>query len=110
MQTDAVQPDPEAAIAAEATASLFRERSLNRYRTWVDTQHSYPDAWRRAAEEAGLLFWLTPEELEKLTAEVLRLLERHLDDRLTDPAQRPPGALPVELLLMAFPVRPPRED
>jgi DNA-binding transcriptional ArsR family regulator len=108
MRADAVQADPEVAIAADAVTRLARDRQLTRYQTWIDTQPSYPDAWREAAAETDLIFWLTSEELRELTLELHQVLERHLDGRLTDPTQRPPGALPVELLLFSFPVRPPR--
>ena len=108
VRADKVQADPEVAIAAEAASRLLRSRELARYQLWVDTQHSYPGAWREAAGETDLLFWLTPDELRELTADVHRVLERRLDARLTDPSQRPPEALPVEVLLLSYPVRPPR--
>jgi hypothetical protein len=95
-------------IAADAVARLARDRALARYRTWLETQHSYPENWRRAADEAEAIFWLTPEELRELNIELQRLLERRIDDRLTDPTKRPPEALPVELLLVSYPIRPPR--
>jgi hypothetical protein len=108
MRVDTVQADPEVAIAADAVARLARDRAFARYRTWLETQHSYPEDWRRAADEAEAIFWLTPDELGELNADLQRLLERHLTDRLTDPTKRPAGALPVELLLVTYPIRPPR--
>lgn len=110
MRTDATHPDPEVAIATDAMQRVVRDRALARYRTWLETQHSYPEGWRRAAEESQLLLWLTADELEQLSDRLLELIEPVLDERLTDPSRRPAGALPVEMLLLAYPVRPPSED
>ncbi|MGH7910259.1 MAG: winged helix-turn-helix domain-containing protein, partial [Candidatus Dormibacteraceae bacterium] len=107
MHMNPVQTDPEVAVAADAVTRLVRDRQLARYAAWLDTQHGYPTAWREAGDSTELLFWLTPEELKDLIGEVHQVLERRLDERLTDPSQRPPGALPVELLLFAYPMRPP---
>src|ERR1700735_3161206 len=34
--------DPESEIAANALAQLFRDRYLQRYRTWLETKGNYP--------------------------------------------------------------------
>ena len=98
--------DPAAEIAAGALFRLVRERWLDRYRTWVETKGSYPKAWRDAADETEYLFYVTPGELKALNQELLDLLLPRFRDRLTDPAKRPPGALPVEMLMFSFPVEP----
>ncbi len=44
-----------------------------------------------------------------MTQDVADLLLARVGDRLTDPSKRPPGALPVELLLFSYPIAGPPE-
>jgi DNA-binding transcriptional ArsR family regulator len=99
--------DPETEIAAGALSRLVRERQFERYRTWLETRTSYPRPWREAAQDSEWLFYLTADELEQLGSEVVEMLVSRFPERLTDPSQRPPGALPVEMLVFSFPVAPP---
>jgi DNA-binding transcriptional ArsR family regulator len=96
--------DPAAEVAAGALSRLVRERWLDRYRAWVETKASYSKAWRDAADESEYVFYVTPGELKALNQELLDLLLPKFRDRLTDPAKRPAGALPVEMLMFSFPV------
>jgi DNA-binding transcriptional ArsR family regulator len=107
MQSANVHDDPETEIAATAFAGLMRDRQLERYRTWLDTRASYPREWREAANSGDYLFWLTPEELTELNRELAEILIPRARERLTDPEARPAGAVPVELLLLTYPVAPP---
>jgi predicted transcriptional regulator len=99
--------DPAAGIAASALLGLIRTRQIERYETWRRTRGGYPSEWRTAAIDSEFGFWLTAEELQalgdRMTAELMELVR----DRLGEHATRPPGALPVEMLLLAFPVAPP---
>lgn len=106
MRFSGVSDDPETEVAASALHRLFRERMLERYRTWLDTRASYPRAWREAAGDSEYVFWMTPEELEALNQELSDLLLPRLRGRLTDPSARPTGALPVEVLVLGYPMRP----
>lgn len=107
MTFSGVHEDPEAEVAASALSRLIRERQLDRYDTWLRTRASYPREWREAAADSEHLFWMTPAELaelsHRLTAELLPLYR----ERLTDPSQRPDGALAVELLVLGYPIAPP---
>ena len=98
--------DQEAEIASEATMRLFRERQLARYETWRATRGSYPAEWRDAATDSQYVFYLTPDELQRMKAEVHEVLTRwfRLDGRVEDPARRPPGSAPVETLLFSHPI------
>jgi DNA-binding transcriptional ArsR family regulator len=107
MQSANVHDDPETEIAAAAFAGLMRDRQLERYRTWLDTRASYPREWREAANSGDYLFWLTPEELTELNRELAEILIPRARERLTEPEARPAGAVPVELLLLTYPVAPP---
>jgi DNA-binding transcriptional ArsR family regulator len=101
--------DREAEIAAGAALRLFRERDLARYQRWLETKASYPLEWRKAAVDSQFLFYLTLEELERLNGELGDLLMRWFrhEGRLEDPAKRPPGSVPVEMLLFSWPLEPP---
>ena len=96
--------DPEAQLASGVLLRLIRERQLVRYQTWLDTKSSYPRQWQEAAGNSQHLFYLTAEELQQLNKELLALLLPRFRERLTDPAQRPPGAVPVEMLVVSYPV------
>ncbi|HTS99448.1 MAG TPA: helix-turn-helix domain-containing protein [Streptosporangiaceae bacterium] len=96
--------DPETEVAAGALARLVRERQLARYRTWQETSTSYPRRWREAATDSEYVFYLTAEELEQLTEDIRALLGSRFADRLTDPSRRPPEAVPIEMLFLAYPV------
>ncbi len=50
------------------------------------------------------MLYLTVEELEQLGEEVRTLLGSRFAGRLTDPSRRPPGAVPVEMLFLTYPV------
>jgi DNA-binding transcriptional ArsR family regulator len=102
--------DPETAIAASTLVRLIRERQLDRYRAWRETQSTYPREWRDAASDSEFVFYLTAQELDDLNQELLALLRPRVLDRLTDPSQRPPGSVPVEMLIFSYPMElPPAE-
>ena len=109
MSIGADADDPEGEIAAGALARLFRERLFRRYQTWQDTKSAYPREWRDAADDSSYLLYLTVDELAELTAEMSDLLMRRFRDRISDPARRPEGAVPVELLVISYPVEPPEQ-
>lgn len=101
--------DPETQIAGDAVLRLSRERAFARYQRWQETKVGYPREWHEAADDSDYLTYVTPEELEQLNQELHAVLERFWD-RLADPAKRPPGALPVETLLLSYPIEPPPGD
>ena len=110
MQVANTHDDPETEIAANTLFRLVRERQLDRYRTWLETKATYPREWRDAAEDSELVFYLAAGELEQLNADLLALLRARFPERLTDPSQRPPGSVPVEMLVFSYPLRLPPAD
>jgi DNA-binding transcriptional ArsR family regulator len=104
--------DPEAQLASGLLSRLIRERALGRYQTWLETRSGSPRQWREAAGESQHLFHLTADELKQLNQELSALLMSRFHERLTDPSQRPPGAVPVEMLVVSYPVHlpPPETD
>jgi predicted ArsR family transcriptional regulator len=107
--------DPEYEIAVTALTSMFRERQLDRFRRWQETMRSYPRRWQEASDSSEYVFFYTLEELERLTRELTDVAVRRFSevrDRVTDPSQRPPGSVPVELLMLSYPMHlpPPAGD
>lgn len=99
-----IHDDPEAEIASNALLRLWRERTLGRYQTWLETKATYPRRWREAASDDEYLLYLTAGELDQLHKELTDLLLPRFRDRITDSSRRPPGAVPVELLMFSFPI------
>jgi DNA-binding transcriptional ArsR family regulator len=104
MAVDPDAPDPAARRAGAEVVALLRSRQLERYRRWTRERADWPEAWRRAAIDDEYAFWVTPEELDALHEELGARLFALGKARLSDPASRPEGALPVELLLLAHPM------
>ncbi|MGH9302849.1 MAG: winged helix-turn-helix domain-containing protein [Acidimicrobiales bacterium] len=107
MQLSSAGGGPEAEVALAAVTSLLRERQLSRYRSWLGTRASYPKAWRDAATESEYILYVTAGELEELGRELSELLLGCFGERLSDPKTRPAGSLPVEVLLVSYPLAPP---
>jgi DNA-binding transcriptional ArsR family regulator len=103
----AAPEDAETELAAGALLRLARERQLERYRTWLQTSVSYPRRWREAAEDSEYLLFLTVEELEQLNRDLSAMLIPLFRERMADPAKRPAGSVPVELLLFSYPIEHP---
>jgi len=100
-----VTHDPEAQTAGNAVLRLSRERAFARYRRWQETKAAHPREWQEAADDSEYVSYLTPEELTQVKQELHAVLERFWD-RLKEPARRPPGSLPVETLLLSYPIEP----
>jgi DNA-binding transcriptional ArsR family regulator len=110
MSFPSTHDDPATELAASVLSRLVWDRQIDRYRTWVENKAAYPRAWRDAADESEYLFYLTPAELKKLNQEITDLVLTKYQGRLADPAQRPPGSAPVELLTFSFPIRLPAAE
>jgi DNA-binding transcriptional ArsR family regulator len=110
MSLAAPHDDPEAKIAATALIRLFRERQFDRYRTWLETKSDYPRSWQDAAGDGEFVLYVTAEELAQLNKELLAMVMPRFMGRLEDPAKRPPGSLPVEMLVMSYPIATPGRD
>jgi DNA-binding transcriptional ArsR family regulator len=101
--------DAETKIAHEALSALIRDRVLDRYRKWLVSRASYPKPWRDAANESEWVFYLTAEELNQLNKDVSNMLLARFPERLVNPTERPAGSVPVEMLMVSFPVSPPAQ-
>jgi predicted ArsR family transcriptional regulator len=96
---DAEPGDP----AASELAQVLWETWLDRIATVNAARETFAEPWRRVTAGMEHLAYLTPEEAERLTADLAAVLQRHRD-RLEDPSLRPVDSLPVELVLFTFPL------
>jgi hypothetical protein len=96
------QPDPQAALAADELGRLWLERWIERARRVYGSRNEVP-GWQEASGWSNSHIFLTPDETTRLRGEMRQLLNRY-EGRLTDPALRPEGALPVDWAIFAAPV------
>ena len=101
--------DRETQVAGDLVLRLSRERAFARYQRWQEEKARYPREWREAADDSDYFTYVTAEELTQVNKELHAVLAR-FRERLRDPAKRPPGALPVETLLLSYPIEPPPDD
>jgi DNA-binding transcriptional ArsR family regulator len=103
---------PELGIAADAFDQTLLERALANRRAWQATRREEPLHWREAALSSHSWAWMTADEVAEFTAEFSALVERYAlptVDRV-DPARRPAGARPVQLVAWLVPVGPETPD
>jgi DNA-binding transcriptional ArsR family regulator len=99
--------DPEAEVAASVLLRLIRGRQTERYQAWLQTKSSYPREWQEQSIDGQWLFYLTAAEMQELGTELYNMLLPRFAER-ADPARRPPGTVPVELLVFAYPIELPQ--
>jgi|SRR5205085_3074476 predicted ArsR family transcriptional regulator len=99
---------PEAAAAATELSRVVQEQHAAQVLAWVDRADSEPREWRNAAVSVDNTAYLTAAELQQLQEELLEVvylrLVEHYGDRLKNPIRRPPGARPVRVFGVAFPL------
>jgi len=109
MKFSDLHEDPDTAIAARALDRMLRTRAFARLQAFYDDRSSYPREWQEVTGGSEFILHLTPAELRALDEKITELL-RSYSDRGADPALRPPGSLPVEVLLFGYPVRTPETE
>ncbi len=99
------QEDPQAAAAAQEVADFWLDTILTRARSSLSRRDSWPAEWRRndLLGQSEDVIYVTPEEAAELGAEI-RQIGRRFDDRLDHPERRPPGAMPIELICLGYPL------
>jgi len=81
-----VSDDPATELAATALAKVVRDRRLERYEAWVESEALYPRVWREAAKESEHLDYLTADELKDLN----RQMAEASRDAVREPGVREP--------------------
>lgn len=97
----------ESQVAADTLSRMFAERATVRHGKWLETKRNYPRDWQAVAEQSQYAFYLTSDELRQLNEDVAAVLISAFQkyrDRMENPAARPAGSAPVELLVRAYPV------
>jgi DNA-binding MarR family transcriptional regulator len=98
-----IQPDETRSRAAAELERVFIQHEMAKLMRWRRSEHTYPEKWRSAAMRAGATTWLTAEELEKVSAQMMKVMAR-FRDRLEDPSKRPAGSRPVRLFAVGYPL------
>jgi DNA-binding transcriptional ArsR family regulator len=104
LQVAADGGSPEHAAAATALSDLVLSVLAGRARETLARRDAWPAGWEHGAlSQAAYTSYLTLAEARQLRADLNALLTRHFD-RVDHPERRPPGALPVEYLTIAYPL------
>jgi DNA-binding transcriptional ArsR family regulator len=100
------QPAGDDADRAEATAMLSRvvvERYFEQALEWLERSRSEPPEWADVADIGDRILYVTPAELAEIDARLNELLDG-FQGRMEDPAARPEGARPVNLIRLLLPI------
>ena len=100
-----VHDDAETAQAAIGLERVLRDRNLGRAQTALDGRLAQPPEWRRVLGMSDYTLYVTPDEMQAVDREILAVVRRY-QERIEDPALRPEGSQPIQLLWMAYPYRP----
>jgi DNA-binding transcriptional ArsR family regulator len=97
-----VGPDQPAAtkVANRLLVENLRAAAEETRARYVNRQSEFPADWQAATGEIFSVAHVTPEELTQLRERLLEVIAPYV--RL-DPTERPPGVLPVRMLLDFFP-------
>ncbi len=98
--------DPDTAVAARGLDRMLRERYFERLAAFYESRSGYPLAWQQVTGGSQALLHVTPEELKAIDEQIMAILAPYAG-RGADLAKRPADSLPIEVLLFAYPVRPP---
>jgi hypothetical protein len=101
--------DEQFTLASEALDQVWLDRVLSRARRSLSSVASWPDALEDDLGGSVSMLYVTPEEARELHAVLMKTFEQTIgqEHRLTerrDPARRPPGAVPVEFVLLGYPI------
>ncbi|WP_203700428.1 helix-turn-helix domain-containing protein [Asanoa iriomotensis] len=100
-----VQDDEQSTAAARALSDVLIRHWLERLQSAQANRHAEPVEWQDVLGGSNTVVHGTVDEVRELVADLRAVLSRY-DDRLRDPAARPEGSRPVELLLFAQPYGP----
>jgi hypothetical protein len=96
------QDDPRAAAAAGVLGRTWLDLWIERARQLFGSDTTLP-GWEHASGWSRTAVFLTPKETLDLRDQMRHLLEKY-ESRKSNPALRPPGALPVEWTVFNAPV------
>ena len=94
--------DPESSIAANKLKRLVSARWIQRSEQWSAVQHLDP-VWAEVPDVVEMVAFLTADEVAAVALEFLGILGR-FEDRKGHLGNRPPGARPIESVLLMHPL------
>jgi predicted transcriptional regulator len=109
MRLRSFQDDPEATQAAHALTQVWLDRLLARAQGSLTSRTSWPKALENELGSSASRLYLTPAEAIEIYSEINKVYDRvvgtqsHYKER-RDPELRPPDAIPVELILLGYPI------
>jgi DNA-binding transcriptional ArsR family regulator len=105
LQITSDQEDPLAAMAADQLGQYWLDMVLDRARTALASEGSWPAGWRHnlLLGQSEHILYVTPQEASELGSDIYRLLRR-FDDRVDHPERRPADAMPIETLQLSYPL------
>jgi hypothetical protein len=103
------QEDPQFSLAAQALDQVWLDRLLTRARRSLISMTSWPAAFDEDLGASSSRLYVTPAEARELHAEMMKTFERlvgkdHRFAERRDPKLRPPDSVPVEFVLLGYPV------
>jgi DNA-binding transcriptional ArsR family regulator len=98
---------PATRLASRLLVENLRAAAEETRARYVARASEYPAAWQAASGELFSVAHVTPEELERMRAQVLEVMAPYV--RL-EPGSRPAGARPVRVMLDMFPWFGPDEE
>jgi DNA-binding transcriptional ArsR family regulator len=105
LQITSDQEDPSAAIAADELGQYWLDVILDRARSNLARDRTWPAEWQHnlLLGQNEHILYVTPQEATELGMELFRLFRR-FEDREDHPERRPAGAMPIESLLLSYPL------
>jgi predicted ArsR family transcriptional regulator len=97
---------PEGAPGGAEATALFEfvtATLLERARSSLAARRTWPADWQDALDQGEFVNYMTPAEARELMGELRELLMRYVY-RVNHPELRPDGAMPVEMLSIAYPL------
>jgi hypothetical protein len=103
------QGDEQFRLAGQALNQIWLDRVLSRARRSLAATASWPEGFADDLGGSTSMLYVTADEARELYGELMKTVERTIgqEHRFTqrkDPARRPPGAVPVEFVLLGYPV------
>jgi len=103
------QQDAEASHAGEALDQVWMDRVLTRARRSLGSTTSWPGVFDDSLGGSTSRLYVTPTEAQELYAEMRQTFDRvvgmhHRFADRRDPKLRPPDAVPVEFVLLGYPI------
>jgi hypothetical protein len=109
MSWQARRGDEQFRLAGQALNQVWLDRVLSRARRSLAATASWPEGFEDDLGGSTSMLYVTPDEARELYAELMKTVERTIGQERRfaerrDPAHRPPGAVPVEFVLLGYPV------